>query len=144
MEEHQSLSHTVWDCKYHGLHPKVQEEDVISGASQAPGRGIPQARGAERSKDRGRASDARPRSHDDLDAAEIRGVTGSRLHQGQERDPLGAARLRGERKRNFVGQHFWARGFFVNTVGRDEEAIRAYIRNQEREDQRLDQLNLWR
>ena len=34
------------------------------------------------------------------------------------------ARVYGERKRNFVGQHFWARGFFVNTVGRDEEAIR--------------------
>ena len=41
------------------------------------------------------------------------------------------ARVYGERKRNFVGQHFWAREFFVNTVGRDEEAIRAYIRNQE-------------
>ena len=54
------------------------------------------------------------------------------------------ARVYGERKRNFVGQHFWARGFFVNTVGRDEEAIRAYIRNQEKEDQRLEQLNLWR
>ncbi len=50
----------------------------------------------------------------------------------------------GERKRNFVGQHFWARGFFVNTVGRDEEAIRAYIRNQEKEDKRLEQMNLWR
>jgi putative transposase len=45
---------------------------------------------------------------------------------------------------HFVGQHFWARGFFVNTVGRDEEVIRAYIRNQEKEDQRLEQLNLWR
>jgi putative transposase len=54
------------------------------------------------------------------------------------------ARVYGERKRNFVGQHFWARGFFVNTVGRDEEAIRAYIRNQEKEDQRLEQMNLWR
>jgi REP element-mobilizing transposase RayT len=32
------------------------------------------------------------------------------------------ARVYGERKRNFVGQHFWARGYFVNTVGRDEEA----------------------
>ncbi len=54
------------------------------------------------------------------------------------------ARVYGERKRNFVGQHFWAWGFFVNTVGRDEEAIRAYIRNQEKEDQRLEQMNLWR
>jgi putative transposase len=37
-----------------------------------------------------------------------------------------------------------ARGFFVNTVGPDKEAIRAYIRNQEKEDQRLDQMSLWR
>ena len=43
-----------------------------------------------------------------------------------------------------LGQHFLGRGFFVNTVGRDEEAIRAYIRNQEKEDQRLEQMNLWR
>ena len=37
------------------------------------------------------------------------------------------------RPRNFVGQHFWARGYFVSTVGRDERAIRAYIQEQERE-----------
>ena len=48
------------------------------------------------------------------------------------------ARVYGERKRNFVGQHFWARGYFVSTVGRDETAIREYIRNQENEDKRLD------
>jgi hypothetical protein len=42
------------------------------------------------------------------------------------------------------GAAFWAREFFVNTVGRDEDAIRAYIRDQEREDQRLEQVNLWR
>jgi putative transposase len=34
----------------------------------------------------------------------------------------------GERKRNFVGQHFWARGYFVSTVGRDETVIREYIK----------------
>jgi putative transposase len=54
------------------------------------------------------------------------------------------ARVYGERKRNFVGQHFWARGYFVSTVGRDEAVIREYIRHQEQEDKRLDQLNLWR
>ncbi len=37
------------------------------------------------------------------------------------------ARVYGERKRNFVGQRFWARGFFVSTVGKDEEAVREYI-----------------
>src|SRR5438445_2878556 len=54
------------------------------------------------------------------------------------------ARVYGERRRNSEGQHFWARGYFVSTVGRDEALIREYIKNQEREDQRLDQLNLWR
>jgi putative transposase len=54
------------------------------------------------------------------------------------------ARVYGERKRNFVGQHFWARGYFVSTVGRDEAVIREYIRKQEQEDNRLDQMNLWR
>ena len=53
-------------------------------------------------------------------------------------------RVYGERKRNFVGQHFWARGYYVSTVGRDERVIRAYIRHREAEDQRLEQLNLWR
>ena len=52
------------------------------------------------------------------------------------------ARVYGERSRNFVGQHFWARGYFVSTVGRDEEQIRRYIQHQEKEDERLEQLKL--
>jgi len=54
------------------------------------------------------------------------------------------ARVYGERKRNFVGQHFWAQGYFVSTVGRDEAVVREYIKKQEQEDERLDQLGLWR
>jgi putative transposase len=54
------------------------------------------------------------------------------------------ARVYGERKRNFVGQHFWARGYFVSTVGRDEALIRDYIRHQEHEDKRLEQMELLR
>ena len=54
------------------------------------------------------------------------------------------ARVYGERKRGYVGQHFWARGDFVSTVGRDETVIREYIKNQEQEDEKLEQLNLWR
>ena len=54
------------------------------------------------------------------------------------------ARVYGEKKRNFVGQHFWARGYYVSTVGREETVIREYIRQQEQEDKRLDQINLWR
>jgi putative transposase len=54
------------------------------------------------------------------------------------------ARVYGERKRNFVGQNFWARGYFVSTVGRDEEVVREYIRKQEKEDERFEQLSLFR
>lgn len=54
------------------------------------------------------------------------------------------ARVYGERKQNYAGQSFWARGYFVSTVGRDEASIRDYIRNQEQEDKRLDQLNMWK
>jgi putative transposase len=46
------------------------------------------------------------------------------------------------RRKNFAGQSFWARGYYVSTVGADEESIRAYIQNQSEEDKRLDQLNL--
>jgi len=52
------------------------------------------------------------------------------------------ARVHAGRRRNYVGQHFWTRGYFASSVGRDEQLIREYIRNQEAEDRRLDQLNL--
>jgi len=52
-----------------------------------------------------------------------------------------ARRFKG-RQRNFGGEHFWARGYYVSTVGLDEEMVREYIRNQEQEDVRRDQLAL--
>ena len=48
------------------------------------------------------------------------------------------------RRQNFTGEYFWARGYYVSTVGRDEKTIREYIRKQEEEDKRLDQLQLWK
>ena len=54
------------------------------------------------------------------------------------------ARIYGERRRNFVGHSFWARGYFVSTVGRDETTIPEYIPHQEAEGRRLDQTDLWR
>ena len=47
------------------------------------------------------------------------------------------------RRKNFTGQHFWARGYHVSTVGRDEAMIRAYIKHQEDEDQKIDKLALF-
>jgi putative transposase len=53
------------------------------------------------------------------------------------------ARTYGGKRRNFVGQHFWARGYWVSTVGRNEAVVRKYIQEQQKEDQRLDQLGLF-
>ena len=97
---------------------------------------------AEGEPGRRRAFDDRSRAHDAVDSAKVCGIAGGGVHQRGECDPLGAGLW--ERKRNFVGQSFWARGYYVSTVGRDETVIREYIRNQEHEDERLDQLNLWR
>ncbi len=54
-----------------------------------------------------------------------------------------ARRYRGKR-RNFAGENFWARGYFVSTVGRDEMAVREYIKEQEKEDLRMDQLEMYK
>ena len=47
---------------------------------------------------------------------------------------IAIARMSGK-QRNFNGENFWARGYAVSTVGYDLEAIRQYIREQERADQ---------
>ena len=61
----------------------------------------------------------------------LKGKSAIRIH----REYLG-------RDRNFIGYHFWARGYCVSTVGLDEQAIREYIRKQEEEEKRQEQLPL--
>ena len=58
------------------------------------------------------------------------------------KSPISIARNFLGRKRNFTGESFWARGYFVSTVGLDEEVVRQYIRRQEQEEERLEQLNM--
>jgi putative transposase len=55
---------------------------------------------------------------------------------------IAIARRFGGRERNFTGEVFWARGYYVSTVGLDEAMVRAYIRNHEDEDERYDQIKL--
>jgi putative transposase len=125
-----------------GIHSQVPQEDVVWGTATAPRGGFPQAGGAEGKQDRGGASDARSCAHDDPIPPKY--AVSQVVGYIKGKSAIHLARVYGERKRNFVGQHFWARGYFVSTVGRDEVLIREYIRKQEEEDARLDQLNLWR
>src|SRR5262249_39420244 len=125
-----------------GVHSQVPQEDAVCGIETTSRGGVPQAGPAKGKPHRGRSSDAGPCPHDDLHSTKIRRFAGDRLYQGKSAIHL--ALVYGERKRNFEGQHFWARGYFVSTVGRDEAVIREYIRKQEQEDARLEQLNMWR
>ena len=141
MGEYQSLSHTAWDCKYHVIFiPKCRRKVLYAQLRTHLGEVFRQLAAQRESRivEGHLMSDhvhmmisIPPKYAVSQVVGYIKGKSAIHL-----------ARVYGERKRNFVGQHFWARGYFVSTVGRDEEGIRAYIRNQEKEDERLDQLKL--
>jgi len=48
----------------------------------------------------------------------------------------------GARRKDFTDEHLWARGYLVSTVALDASMVRAYIRNQEDEDERYHQMKL--
>ena len=78
-----------------GVHTEVPQEDAERGAEKMSWRGISLIGGTEGESDRGRSSGVRSRAYDDRDTAEVFGVAGSRVYQGQECDPLGTG-VRGE------------------------------------------------
>jgi putative transposase len=91
--------------------------------------------------DRGGASNARPCPHANIYSAQEQGELGHRFSKFEH--AIWIARHCDGRYRNFNGQAFWARGYYVSTVGRNEKLIRKYLRNQEDQDRREDgQLNL--
>ena len=143
MDEFQSLSHTRWDCKYHVvLIPKCRRKTIYVELRKHLGEVFHTLAAQKESKiiEGHMMIDHVPMMISIPPKYAVSQVVG--FIKGKSAIHL--ARVYGERKRNFVGQHFWARGYFVSTVGRDEAVIREYIRNQEKEDQRLEQLNLWR
>jgi len=73
-------------------------------------------------------------------SAEVCGGECGRIHQGEE--CYSDSQDVWCRRRNFTGENFWARGYFVSTVGLEESMVRAYIRNQEEEDERYEQMKL--
>src|SRR5262245_16589275 len=125
-----------------GVHSQVPQEDVVRGVATSSGRSVPKVGRAEGEQNRGGPSLSRSRAHVDLIPPKY--AVSQVIGFIKGKSAIHLARVYGERKRNFVGQHFWARGYFVSTVGRDTEVIRDYIRKQEEEDMRLEQMNLWR
>jgi len=143
MDEAKSLSHSKWECKYHVVFiPKCRRRTLYEQLRRRLGEVFHVlARHQESRIEEG---------HLMADHAHIlisippKYAVSQVVGYIKGKSAIHLARVYGERKRNFVGQSFWARGHFVSTVGRDERVIREYIRHQEAEDQRLEQLKLWR
>lgn len=143
MDEFESLSHSKWECKYHVvLIPKCRRK-LLYGQLRCHLGGMLR-RLAEQKESRIEEGHLMVDHVHMMIAIPPKYAVSQVIGYIKGKSAIQIARVYGERTRNFVGQHFWARGYFVSTVGRDEEVIRAYIRNQEREDQRLDQLDLWK
>ena len=138
----QSLSHTAWECKYHIVWiPKYRKKSLYKELRQYVGPLL---------KDLANQKECRiEEGHLMADhvhimisippkysVAQIVGFVKGKSAISSSRNYMGS-------RRNFTGQNFWARGYHVSTVGRDEEVIRNYIRHQEDEDRRIDQLSLF-
>ena len=142
MDEYESLNHTKWECEYHVVViPKCRWKALYADLRRYLGEVF--RRRAEQKQSGMEEGHLLPEHVHMMIAIPPKYAVSQVVGYIQGKSAIHLARLYGERKRNFVGQHFWARGFFVSTVGRDEEAVREYIRNQEQEDKRLDQMGLW-
>ncbi len=143
MDEFEILSHARWECKYHVVFiPKCRRKALYGKLRVHLGEVFRQL--ASQKESRVEEGHLMPDHVHMMISIPPKYAVSQVVGYIKGKSAIHLARVYGERKRNFVGQHFWARGYFVSTVGRDENMIREYIRKQEFEDQKLDQLNLWR
>ena len=143
MDKIESLNHTRWECKYHVVFiPKCRRKTLYGELRKQLGEVFRAL--AQHKESRIEEGHLMPDHVHMMISIPPKYAVSNVVGYIKGKSAIHMAREYGERKRNFVGQHFWARGYFVSTVGRDEEVIRNYIRHQEKEDERLEQLGLWR
>jgi len=142
MDDTESLAHTKWECKYHVVWiPKYRRQALYAELRKHLGpvlRELAQQREC-------LVEDG----HLQLDHVHMllsippKYAVAQVLGYIKGKSAIHVARTYLGRRQNFTGQHLWARGYYVSTVGRNEAAIREYIRRQQAEDQRLDQLEMF-
>ena len=142
MNDYESLSHTRWECKYHVVFvPKCRRKLLFGHAKKELGKILVElARQKECCIETGSFQPDHVhmviRIPPKYSVAQVVGFM-------KGKSAIHIARLYSGKKRNYVGEQFWARGYFVSTVGKDEEAIKDYVRRQQAEDKRIDQLQLY-
>ena len=129
MHDWQSLSHVRWECKYHVvLMPKYRQRVFYGGMRRRIGtilRDLCRQRGVELIEGRAMPDHIHlclsipPKYSVSHALGFLKGKSAVRIH----RELMGHRRM--------TGLHFWSTGYWVSTVGADEQKIRQYIRDQE-------------
>ena len=141
MKEYQSLSHTRWDCKYHVVFiPKRRKQKLFGTLRKHLGDIFHEL--ATHKESTIVEGHLRPDHVPMYLSIPPKYAVSNVVGYLKGKSAIAIARRFGGRERNFTGEVFWARGYFVSTVGLDEARVRAYIRTQEQEDERYDQMKL--
>ena len=143
MNDLSNLSHTAWDCKYHIVWiPKYRKKVLYGQLRKHLGEVL---RELARRKESMIVEGHLMADHVHmLIAIPPKFAVAQVVGFMKGKSAIHIARTYAGKKQNFTGQNFWARGYYVSTAGRDEDVVREYIRRQEEEDKRLDQLNMFK
>jgi len=138
----ENLKHTKWECKYHVVFiPKNRRKVMYGSIRKELGTIIRELAEHKESKvEEGHL--LADHVHMMLMIPPKYSVSGV-VGYIKGKSAIAIARRYMDRKKHFVGLSFWARGYYVSTVGKDEAQVRNYIRDQEKEDRRLDQLKMF-
>lgn len=141
MRQVDSLNHTRWECKYHVVFiPKYRRKVLFGQIRKELGEVFHRlARQKESLIEEGHLM---PDHVHLMISIPPKYAVAQVVGYIKGKSAIHIARQFSGKSRNYVGEHFWARGYFASTVGRDEEVIRNYIRHQETEDRRIDQMRL--
>ncbi len=141
MDEKYSLSHTKWECKYHVVWiPKYRKKTLFNGLRKELD-SVFRALAAQK-ECQVVEGHLRPDHVHIILSIPPKLAVSSVVGFIKGKSVIYIARNFLGKRRNFVGESFWARGFYVTTVGLDEDVVRNYIKHQEKEDQRIEQLQL--
>ena len=142
MNEVESLSHTKWECKYHIVYISKYRKKALYGALRQQLGEVLKQLALQRESRIEEGHLMRDHVHMLVSIPPKYSVS-QVVGYMKGKSAIHITRTFMGKPRNFTGESFWARGYFVSTVGRDEKQIREYIQKQEQEDQRIDQLTLF-
>ena len=142
MDDYQSLSHTRWECKYHVvLVPKYRRQVLYGQIKRELGKQLAEL--SRHKESRIEVGSFQPDHVHMVISIPPKYSVSQVIGYIKGKSAIYVARTYAGKKKNFLGEHFWTRGYFVSTVGKDEQKIKDYVRHQQAEDKRIEQLRLY-